>query len=355
MARILSELQPSWVVIENVDGLLSSHAGADFGIVLRELENVGYVGAWRVLDSRWFGVPQRRNRVFIVGHRGTDTGRARSVLFESARRSWNSPPREETEPHVAATLRGRAHGVGVRPPGRGGEDDVNLVPLSLAGPLGGGNDGIGWRSEDDPNLVVYDTTQITSATNRSNPQPGRPCHPLAATAHAPLLSHALSASKTRTGRLDPNGETFIASALTESMGHRGYGSPRGDANDNLITGTLGTSNGARQHLEQHYEVVGALGGNKERGGWRCGPDEVAANQAIESQGVRRLTPLECERLQGFPDGYTCLCGVTPYSTRACRCKDGPRYRALGNAVTVNVIEWIGRRLLRSDAQQEEVA
>jgi DNA (cytosine-5)-methyltransferase 1 len=366
--RIAAELRPTWVLLENVDGLLSSHLGADFGHVLRELEDVGYVaGAWRVLDSRWFGVPQRRNRVFIVGCLGASGRRPETVLFESARRSWDSPPRREARARIArgtsdgvafslrqdpggigqghntnfvtetaATLRGRSHGPGTNAPGRGGEDDVNLVLAQngsdiqvghqfgtlaasqarqtsgdlIFGPLGGGDNGVGRRNEDDPNLV-YDTTQITSKTNRSNPKPGAPCHPLAATAHAPLLAHALTSSRTRTGRLDPNGETFIA---------------------------------------------GALGGNKDMGGWRCGPDEVAANQAVaESRGVRRLTPLEGERLQGLPDGWTCLCGVQPYSTRACVCKDGPRYKALGNAVTVPVIEWIGRRLMAAEMAQREEA
>lgn len=71
------------------------------------------------------------------------------------------------------------------------------------------------------------------------------------------------------------------------------------------------------------------------------------------QTIRRLTPLECERLQGFPDGWTCLCTpLDAYATDpdaaalACRCPDSPRYRALGNAVTVNVITWLGQRLAR---------
>jgi DNA (cytosine-5)-methyltransferase 1 len=322
--RIAAELRPTWVVIENVDGLLSSHFGADFGFVLRELEDVGYVaGAWRVLDSRWFGVPQRRRRVFIVGCLGGSGRRPESVLFESARQGWDSPPCREARARIAnGSGDGIAFALRQDPGGIGQGHNTNfvaenLVPTLLAGgharpgdtvddclslqvvgPLGGGNDGIGRRSEDDPNLV-YDTTQITSKTNRSRPQPGDPCHPLAATAHAPLL----------------------ASALTASMGHRGYGSPRGDANDNLIAPTLGTSRRGID-VERHHEVM--------------------------HRGVRRLTPLECERLQGFPDGWTCLCGCEPYSTGACVCKDGPRYKALGNAVTVPVIQWIGERLMEAE-------
>ncbi len=68
----------------------------------------------------------------------------------------------------------------------------------------------------------------------------------------------------------------------------------------------------------------------------------------DSAGVRRLTPTECERLQGFPDGWTCLCQpLESYDSNACTCSDGPRYKTLGNAVTVPVIEWIGTQLLES--------
>ena len=82
--------------------------------------------------------------------------------------------------------------------------------------------------------------------------------------------------------------------------------------------------------------------------------DSSAGVGIQSgMAVRRLTPTECERLQGFPDGWTCLC--TPLeewardpegSAERCECPDSPRYRMMGNAVTVTVIEWIGRRLIR---------
>jgi site-specific DNA-cytosine methylase len=72
--------------------------------------------------------------------------------------------------------------------------------------------------------------------------------------------------------------------------------------------------------------------------------DTAGNVALGA-AVRRLTPTECERLQGLPDGWTCLCGVEPYSTEACRCTDSARYRAVGDAVTTNVAYWIGRRIL----------
>jgi DNA (cytosine-5)-methyltransferase 1 len=85
---------------------------------------------------------------------------------------------------------------------------------------------------------------------------------------------------------------------------------------------------------------------------KCAPGDLAPTLARTSRvhvawgppgRVRRLTPRECERLQGFPDGWTCLCGVAPYSTAACTCPDGPRLRALGNAVAVPCVNWIAHR------------
>jgi len=177
----------------------------------------------------------------------------------------------------------------------------------------------------------------------------------------------------------------------------------------MVTDPLTSGPYADNEAQHRRLIVGALSGNKDRGGWRAGPDEAAAGHCIVSHplkaegadasedgtgrgvpmvisgrergddgrgyarepnisflpaldtskpdrvagnfGVRRLTPTECERLQGFPDGWTCLCQpLGAYDHRACRCPDSPRYRALGNAVTVNVIEWLGRRLAGMDVR-----
>lgn len=80
-ARIAADLEPEWLVIENVPGLLTANNGRDMGAVLSTLSDIGYVGSWRVFESRGFGVPQKRRRVFIIGHRG-NRERAEHVLFE---------------------------------------------------------------------------------------------------------------------------------------------------------------------------------------------------------------------------------------------------------------------------------
>ena len=86
-ARIVEETQSNWFVIENVPGLLTSNSGADFGVVIGTMADLGYGVAWRVLDAQYFGVPQRRRRVFIVGQRDPNSTSAGEVLFESQGRT----------------------------------------------------------------------------------------------------------------------------------------------------------------------------------------------------------------------------------------------------------------------------
>lgn len=83
IARIIQETETEWFVLENVPGLLSSNKGKDMGIVVGTLADLGYSVAWRVLDAQYFGVPQRRRRVFIVGRRNSNGASVAKVLFES--------------------------------------------------------------------------------------------------------------------------------------------------------------------------------------------------------------------------------------------------------------------------------
>jgi DNA (cytosine-5)-methyltransferase 1 len=227
--RIFTEIGTEWLVIENVPGLLSANGGRDFAIVLGGLtgsipevpkggwKNAGfarglYGAAWRVLDAQFFGVPQRRRRVFIIGHLGD--GRAAKVLFERQSLPWDSAPsREERNfyPPIAGTL--SASGGGLDRPSRSG----NMLDFCIPTAFGGGN----------KNPIDVSTT---------------------------LSSHG--------NRQDFESKTFV--------------------------------------LENNL-------------------------------GVRRLTPTECERLQGFPDGWT-------YGS------DAGRYHQLGNAIAVTVAEWLGRRI-----------
>jgi DNA (cytosine-5)-methyltransferase 1 len=124
----------------------------------------------------------------------------------------------------------------------------------------------------------------------------------------------------------------VANALTASNGHHGHSSPRGDGSDNLVAYAVSENQRAETRLaDQTYALTG--GGGKPGQGYPA---------ALQGGGVRRLTPVECERLQGFPDGWTCLHD----HAQPCDCPDGPRYRAMGNAVCVNVAHWLLGRIAR---------
>lgn len=231
-ARVIEGSNPRWVVIENVAGLLSSNGGADFGTVLGSLVDIGFGVAWRVLDAQFFGVPQRRRRVFIVGHRG-NVERARSVLFEREGSGGHPAPRRDAQAVVAALTRSGLGG--------GGPDDN----LAQAG------------------------------------------HLIAAQCHGTNVGVT-------------GGVPFIGFHVTQDPITSSQRWPTLSTGNRAGCATLGVS------------------------------DEL---------GVRKLMPIECERLQGFPDGWT-----EGYA-------DTTRYRMLGNAVAVPVVEWIARRLLAVDASR----
>lgn len=264
--RILSELKPEWVVIENVPGLLSSQGGRDFAVILRGLVELRYGVCWRVLDSQNFGVPQRRRRVFIVGHLGD--GRAAEILFERESGAWDFET-GRAGPELAATLRSHSASRGVSAPDRSGEDDVNVIAIKGAA--------IGRKPENGPQrgeiltkgkVFTLNCTEVHAACQALTGKVARPDDNEAQAGHLVCWS-----ADRRHGYLE-SGE--VAPTLQRFCGTGGNNVPMVD--------------------------------------------------------VRRLTPTECERLQGFPDDWT-----AGHS-------DSARYRMLGNAVTVNVAEWLGHRV-----------
>ena len=233
---IAAKYRPRWLVWENVPGVLSSNGGRDFGAFLGMLGQLGYGFAYRVLDAQYFGVPQRRRRVFVVGCLG-DWRRAAAVLFERHSMSGDSAPSRESG-KVAPTIPSRSLGGG----GLGTDFDCDggliVRSVALRGREGGGTAELGdevqnclrassgggdkphvlcmahgqggaedpcvstdaafalGRNNGGENVLAFDTTQITSAENRSNPQPGGPCHPLSAGAHPPAIAIQAGALRT---------------------------------------------------------------------------------------------------------------------------------------------------------------
>jgi DNA (cytosine-5)-methyltransferase 1 len=440
---IIADLKPRWVVIENVPGLLSSHEGRDFALLLHGLAELGYRFGSRVLDSQYLGVPQRRRRVFIVGSLGD--GSCVEVLFEPESLCGDSPPSRETgketpyptspclsasgrgteragesrgqdcvipqafggnnttrpidiatacnahggtgridfesEPFIAGTLtaNGKAAGSATQQDAKqnllvtqsrlisyrihgensvamqGGGDAEVAAPVDKTRCLDsnggysknqGGNVVLAFSCKDNgrdvseiaPTLramphdkshqngggqvaIAFDTTQITSKANRSNPKEGAPCHPLAAGAHAPAITIPLDLRnlQRRKDRDEVNRQSL------------GVGK-EGDA-AHTVTGKFGavafqeSQSGCRE-----YDDAGTL---RSQG---PGHDPVGTRLRT-TMGVRRLTPRECERLQGFPDDWT------RWDAEGKEISDSARYRMIGNAVTVNVARWIGKQLM----------
>lgn len=315
--RIAQILKPTWGFFENVPGLFSSHAGRDMATVLEGLRECWPVVGYRVLDSRYFYLAQRRERVFFVC--GPTERGVEEVLFESEGSGGNLAASGEARTDVAACLRSRAASPGINPPGRGGEEDMNIV-CALTSHDGKGVD----RGDSSANskLVVAGTikNRMRGCTDEvmdnlqvcqsiTNLGPGGPDDNEEQAGH--LVTHALTAngfdaSEDGTGRGTPIIPIAEIGAKTQ-MGDGRNGCGIGQPGDPMFTLQAGKQHGV---------------------------------------GVRRLTPTECERLQGFPDGWTCLCQpVETYNANACTCPDGHRYQAMGNAVSVPVIEWIGRRLM----------
>ena len=173
--RALHDIRPTWFIWENVPGVLSVRDNA-FGQFLGQVSDLGYGLAWRVLDAQFFGVAQRRRRVFVVGYLGNGGG-APAVLFERESVRGNTCTSREKRKELARTASGR-------------------VAAGFKFHNGSGAGSIGYEDEQSPTLtedwhnpgvLAYDTTQITSKENGYNPKRGDPCHPLSAHAHPPTI------------------------------------------------------------------------------------------------------------------------------------------------------------------------
>lgn len=311
-ARAINAVNPGYAVTENVPGWLSTSdnafgcflgavVGADAPLVASPKHgrwpNAGMVvgpnrtAAWRVLDAQHFGLAQRRKRVFVViCPRGGANPAA--VLFESNSLSRHTSPRKTQRQDIANCL--------VRGSGSNQVEDTHIpfTPSGRAnysrgvGTLRANGGDIGGGSET---IIAFNGRQYPvsgEVTGALDTDPLTQCICLQQNASGELrtgdVCGTLSTNSNASGRNTP----MIAATVTAKWA-KGTGGPSGDECQNLLA----------QHLQ-----------------------------------VRRLLPVEAERLQGFPDGYTAI----PY--RGKPASDGPRYKALGNSMAVPVIKWIGERI-----------
>jgi DNA (cytosine-5)-methyltransferase 1 len=361
---IARRYRPRWVVWENVPGVLSSDGGRAFGSLLGGLAELGYGFAYRVLDARHFGLAQRRQRVFVVGCLG-DWRRAAAVLFERASLSGHPAPRREAGQRLADSLT-----VGANQCSGTRSDFVEVAPTIPSRRTGGG--GLGTDFDCDggliPDIANPLTARMANGVNTtcdegqtmgahslradgfdaSEDGTGRGC-PIVPVAHAfDARQSDVIQYGDQTGPLDTDGHTIGVLAFSA----KDYGADVGDLAPTLRAGghTTSRANGgvmpAVAFKPRYYTRDNKTGGQ---------PSDVSVLKADASKAgdsaphvahgmaVRRLTPRECERLQGFPDDYTAI----PY--RGKPAADGPRYKALGNSMAVPVMAWIGQRIAQVDA------
>lgn len=345
MVRICRILQVRYVVWENVLGALSSNEGRDFACVIGAFtgcvpdvpdDGWGYGGfarstapgrwnvAWRVFDSQYFGVPQRRYRVFLVGSLGD--GSCIEVLFEPESVCGNPPPRRETGQRAAGTLEASAGGISGKE-GRG----VVSGTLSAAHHVRADD---AWKG----NLVTGDgpVGAVTSKWAKGSGGPaGDECQNLVA--HT-LRARESGAQPELADACHPAGE-IAPTMRVNGDAHSGFR----DADGLVAPVAFGWQNSSSQGAS-----VGEVS-----------PSLDKSKTPASASGVRRLTPRECERLQGWPDDHTrwrrnlrrvgnrwVIVGKESVEQA-----DGPRYRQCGNGITRNVAEWIGKRIVHFAANK----
>lgn len=285
---IIGRIRPRWVVFENVPGLLSSDRGCDFAAILGALAKFGYGFAYRILDAQHFGVPQRRRRVFVVGCLG-DWRPPAAVLFERDSLRRDPPPRREPAERIAPTLE-----VGTR-----NSDSADRASCGLGIAFGG-------KRQSGP-------LEVATAVN----------------------------AKGGSGRMDFESETFVV-PLRRNGASTSHSAGIGKAGDPALSldcgGSLAVafeSSFARNGRGRPSAVVPPLKAQSgATGKGDAAPLVVFRLRNWVGPRPRRLTPRECERLQGLPDDFTLI------DYRGKPAADGPRYRAIGNSMAVPVIRWI---------------
>lgn len=274
-ARVAGILQPRWLLVENVPGLLSSREGQDMGIVLETLSELGYGLAWTVLDSQYFGVPQRRRRVFIVGHLGTPC--PPEVLFKQEGGGGNTEAGGEE--------------------GEGTAGDPSICIEDVGGKRSGGREvGIGVRRGQ---------------------------------------SYALNAHPGPNRRIDAESETLIAQPLRSN---RWGGSDSHGDEGNIVAFREDT----KVTTSRRTATLGVGGSGHP---FVAAPITAGYKKGAGVNDGRKGSPQNSVCAPPDPDRMRETTGVSGGLDPCSRCPDGRRYAALGDAVTVSVVEWIGRRLL----------
>lgn len=324
---------------ENVLGAFSSNKGADFAEVVGHLAGIDYVEIppkgwgsegcavgkegmveWSTLDAQWFGVAQRRRRVFALADFGDWSTRPPLLLEPESMRGDTAPSRKTGQETTVATTVGTGES---RPCSRNAESGFVLKEL------------IAFNSNAQPDEMRFDEHVSATLTCSQNAAVAFSAKDYGGDATENLSPTLLAGNSDCS---DQNSGNWMAVACTQ------FGEKAG-----ALTARNACASGRMDFESETFLVQPAIGWDGElnasteqsgtllRGGQGGRQDGVMT----QSMQVRRLTPVECERLQGFPDNYTAI----PWrGNPAGMCPDGPRYKAIGNSMAVPVMRWIGKQL-----------
>ncbi len=382
--RILANKRPRWFVWENVPGVFSSYSyeegsskldrggrtdgrefveTADFAEILSGFQECGYCCAWRVLDAQYFGVPQRRRRVFVVGYLGSDWRPPAAVLFEPQSLRRNSPKSGETGKDITGTLESRATGGGCpgsdgamngqvissvtcRPYADGDTDQKKLIVGTLDASFGRLQGASGQDADHGhSHLIPFGSENCSGPIDISsaiNHHPGR---------YDFATETLIVDPKYFEGRLARNGRGGLDN-VTAPLKAQSDGTGKGDgagllllypknqitSKENRSNPSPGDPSPTLSATDNQHLLINTVGVESNESDANYGSRRH--NGIITGIGVRRITPMEAERLQGFPDRYTAIPGA----------KDGPRYKSIGNSMPRPVMAWIGRRIDHVDKQ-----
>ncbi len=329
IARFARILRPKYLLLENVKGLLSHGGGYTFATILDVLGELGYFVEWQILNSKNFGVPQNRERVFIVGHLG---GEPRRKVF----------PIEGANGKAIKQVIGGSQGYRVY--------DPNGTSVTIASQAGG----VGARTGLYAIPVMTPDRLEKRQNGRRFKEDGEPMFTLTAQdRHGVLIKHkpevravALQNANMQGRRIKEKGEPMFTLTAQDRHGvliNRGKVKVKEDNLSNCLDANY------YKGLDNHGARTGVL----EKPAHIPGPNDI--NNTVRSSGrasltpkhnhdniydgvrIRRLTPLECFRLQGFPDEHH-------HRGKKAGVSDSQLYKQAGNAVTVNVVQVIARRL-----------
>ncbi|MEE8725516.1 MAG: DNA cytosine methyltransferase [Bifidobacterium crudilactis] len=332
--RAVRELRPRWFVWENVPGAFSSEAGKAFRQLLVEMDELGYGLAWRVLDAQFYHVAQRRERVFLVGSLGTT--RSSDVLFEPESLSWDIASSRAKRKALTQGAQGRA--------GTAGGDC--LTPWDTQARRVYGTDGVyptldarGGKAGADGRGVLTVAFNYNAGAGARTLAVSEELSPTLKTEHNPAIYCATDSGSNMSHT--SNGDDVFP-ALCATDGDKQFldnqsvhgGRLLIDATVKSTSYVFGADNAASGGLSLSEETSPTLGTTK-----------TPAVKPPYSDMVRRLTPKECERLQGFPDGYTDI----SYRGKP-HAPDSARYKALGNSMAVPVMRWIGEGISLVDRE-----